>query len=414
MRTFSLQPAYRYACAMPASQWHACFLLACIVLPSLLMGCGREKVVETFPNNKPKVIRTYGLWGGTSPENLKREQVFSVNGHKEKDTYFSKGLRHGAYFDYWHNGQKKSEGRFTNGQKVGTWTFFYNQFTISAKGDFKANQKEGVWRQFWENGDAKAIGSFKAGKEVDTLKEWDAKGQQLVENSCFESNELGYYRTFHANQTVKEDYACQKGVPVGAYARKDPDGMIIEKGAFDPDGKKTGIWETFGADGKRASLKHYQAGMENDSSYSWDAAGRLLERGFFVSGTGERLRYDSLNHLVERQHFAESHPEGEAWVYYPSGSKRSLMLYKQGQPASLQKWHPNGNLKLTGLYLGGQRTGDWLEYGANGKLLESSQYQAGVLHGDQLFYDSQGKLMRKMRYEHGYPAEGKIPASIAR
>lgn len=75
---------------------------------------------------------------------------------------------------------------------------------------------------------------------------------------------------------------------------------------------------------------------------------------------------------------------------------------------------PNGKLLLTGIYSEGKRTGEWVEYGTNGKILESSQYQAGVLHGDQLFFDTQGKLMRKMRYEHGYPAEGKIPASIAR
>jgi antitoxin component YwqK of YwqJK toxin-antitoxin module len=235
-----------------------------------------------------------------------------------------------------------------------------------------------------------------------------------VENSCFESNAQGHFRTFHANRAVKEDYACRLGVPVGAYTRNDADGIIVEQGTFNPQGKKIGAWETFGTEGKRASLKHYRDGLEQDSSFAWDAAGRLLEKGFFSAGTGERLRFDTLNHLIERQQFAESHPEGESWVYYPTGGRRSLMVYSKGQPASLQKWHLNGKLLLAGLYSEGKRTGKWLEYGTNGKILESSQYQAGVLHGDQLFFNTQGKLMRKMRYEHGYPAEGKIPASIAR
>ena len=379
----------------------------------LLLGCGREKVAEKYPDGKPKVIRSYGWLGGETLGNLKREQTFFFNGNKDADTRYSHGKRHGPYLDFWHNGQKKLEGRFLAGKKEGEWVFYYNQFTVSARGVFKGDRKEGLWRQFWENGDPKAEGSFHDGKEIGTLKEWSAKGDLMVENSCFEANERGRYRTFHANKTLKEDYACKLGVPVGEYARKDPDGIVVEKGTFDDKGRKEGVWETFHTNGKRASLRHYRQGLETDSSFTWDVAGRLRERGFFVDSTGERLGYDSLGHLIEKQHFINGHPEGESWIYFPTGAKRSVMIYKGGVPAELRKWHPNGKLMAEGVYLNGKRTGEWKEYGENGKLLESSHYQEGILHGEQLFYDVQGKLTRTQRYEHGYPAEGKIPAALA-
>jgi uncharacterized protein len=379
----------------------------------LLIGCDRTKVTEKHVNGKPKAIRTYTLFGAKTETHLKRLQTFYSNGNKEADTHYRHAKRHGPYLDYWQNGQKKSEGRFEAGNKEGEWVFYYNQFTVSARGHFKENLKVGRWHQYWENGDPKAEGNFHAGKEIDTLKEWNVKGEPMVENACFETNEHGSYRNFNPNKSIKEDYACHFGVPVGVYTRKDADGQVIEKGVFDEKGRKEGAWEVFNSDQGRASLKHYHQGLENDSSFAWDAAGRLSERGFFKDGQGERFHYDSLGHLIEKQYFAQSHPEGEAWVYYPTGVKRSLVVYKDGLPAELHKWHANGKLKGEGLYQAGLRTGQWKEYGENGMLLESSEYQAGILHGQHMFYDGHGKLTRTLRYEHGYPAEGKIPAALA-
>ena len=388
------------------------FLLLALV-SFFLSGCGKEKVTEKYPNGKSKVVRNYGWIGGESKENLKRERVYYFNGNLESDTRFKSGQRHGDYHDFWHNGQKKSDGQFVKGKKEGTWLFFFNQFTPSAKGVFKADLKEGTWRQFWETGASRAEGDFHQGKEIGLQKEWDVKGDILIENSCFESNPSGLYHSYYPSKTPKEEYGCTKGLPDGLYTRKDMDGMIVEKGHFDSAGRKDSVWETFHPDGKRASLKHLRQGFEFDSSFVWDLAGRLRERAYFDSGTGEHLRYDSLGHLVERQHFFKSHPEGESWTYYTNGNKHALVLYKEGLPTELHKWYANGKLRTEGQFTQGKYSGEWKEYGENGTLLQSSQYQDGTLHGLQLFYDTNGKLTRTLRYEHGYPAEGKIPAALA-
>jgi antitoxin component YwqK of YwqJK toxin-antitoxin module len=387
----------------------------------MLTGCAKEKVEAKYPDGKPKVIRTYNPLSVVTPENLRRQQTFFFNGNKESDGYYRDGQLHGKFQDFWHNGQKKSEGEYKKGKKEGEWVFHYNEFTVSSKGRFRNDLREGEWNSYWQNGDLKSQGSFAAGKEIGTWKEWNAKGELLSENSCFESNPQGRFISFHANKTVKEEYQCRAGVPSGTYVKKDPDGVTIEKGAFDAQGRKDGLWETFHGNDKPASVKRYGGGIEKDSSFAWDEAGRLSEKAHFDStGTGERISYDSLGHVLEKRRFLKGQPEGESWSYWPVGNpkagpgpKRSVVTYKDGKPAEMRKWHPNGKPMAEGVFKDGHRAGEWKDWWENGALKEISRFEKGALHGERLFYDSTGKLMRTTRYEHGYPASGKIPKGMA-
>lgn len=397
----------------------------------LLAGCGKDQVAEKYPNGKPKTIRTYGFFGGATPGNLKREQTFFFNEHKESDSHWKDGKLDGPYEDYWHNGQKKSQGRYREGKKTGEWDFFYNQFTLSSKGNYKDDQKDGPWNSFWENGALKSQGSFSAGQEVGTWKEWTAKGEMAAVNSCFASNDTGRYVSYHANNTVKEEYACKQGVPSGEYLKKDPDGTVVERGRFDAQGRKDGLWEAFWAEGKPASKRSYAAGLEQDSGWAWDEAGRLRERSRFDSGSGERILYDSLGHLVQRTRYVKGQPDGEDWSYWPEtaggrgavpkgrvadmpGPKRQLIVYAAGKPVTMRKWHVNGKAMAEGQFQDGHRAGEWKDWWEDGTLKEVSHFEGGALHGERLFYDPKGKLIRTARYEHGYPAEGRIPKAVAR
>jgi len=390
-------------------------LILAIGLASLAgSGCSRDRIVETYPNGKPKIIRTYGWFGGARPENLIRERTFYFNNHPETDVRFRDGVRHGAYEDFRHNGQRKSKGEYRDGKKEGEWEYFHNQFTVSSRGGYRGDLKEGEWRSYWQNGEVKSQGDYRAGLEIGTWMEWTSKGESLSENSCFEANEQGRYLSYHGNKTVMEDYACFKGVPTGAYAKKDPEGGIIERGAFDARGRKDGLWVTYHPGGSKASETRYAGGREHDSAYAWDQAGRLRERARFDSGTGERLAYDSLGRLTDGKRFRDGRPDGEFRVYWPDGSLRSVMVYREGMPMDLRKWHANGKVSSEGRFAGGQRAGAWKDYWDNGKPREEARYEGGLLHGERLFYDAKGGLLRTQRYERGYPAEGKIPAAVAR
>lgn len=406
------------------------------LVPLGLVGCGKERVEAKYPSGKPKVIRTYGLssfWSGAQPGNLIREQKFYYNDHKESEARFRRGVLHGTYEDFWLNGQKKNQGKYRDGKREGDWEAYFNQYTLASKGRYQNGLKVGQWNGFWENGTLKSQGDYAAGKETGTWKEWTAKGEPISENSCFEANPEGRYLSYHANKTVKEDYLCKRGVPTGAYLKKDPDGTVAERGAFDAQGRKEGAWETFYPGGAKASLRQYAGGLDQDSAYAWDEAGRLRERAHFDSGTGERLSYDSLGRLIERRHFLKGQPDGESWAYWtisgsmsdplrwpPSqpgvtdkqGPKRSMILYDNGKPVSMRKWFPGGKPMAEGVFENGHRAGEWKDWWENGKLKEVSHFQDGALHGERFFYDNLGKLQRIQSYEHGFPSKGKIPKGL--
>jgi antitoxin component YwqK of YwqJK toxin-antitoxin module len=261
------------------------------------------------------------------------------------------------------------------------------------------------------------------------------------ENSCFPANDTGRYLSYHEGGSVKEEYACRRGKPAGTYTKKDPEGSVAEKGAFDAQGRKQGVWETFLPGGKTASRRIFAAGLERDSGFAWDEAGRLRERSHFAAGTGERLRYDSLGNLVQRSRFVSGVPDGPDWMYWPAsaalgdkadasrpggrtgpddrsapapGPKRQCMVFADGKPLSLKRWHRNGRAMAEGHFENGKRAGEWKEWWEDGTLKEISRYLAGDLHGERLFYDRSGRLMLSIRYERGYPAEGRIPKALAR
>jgi antitoxin component YwqK of YwqJK toxin-antitoxin module len=378
-----------------------------------LAGCGKDRIESKYPNGKPKVIRTYGVFGGPDQGNLVRERKFYFNEHMESDAHYRHGVLDGHYEEYWHNGQKRSVGEYKDGKKEGVWETYFNQYTLAAKGRYVHDQKDGEWNAFWENGSLRSRGNFSAGKETGTWKSWTAKGEPIDENSCFESNEQGRFTSYHANNTIKEDYSCRRGIPSGNFLKKDPDGTVIEQGAFDAQGRKDGLWVAFHPDGKKASELRYAGGLEQDSSYAWFENGRLKEQAHFDSGTGERVAYDSLGHLIERRHFLKGIPDGELRTYWPQGGDRSLLLYKDGKPVSTRKWHPNGKLMAEGRFENGHRSGEWKEWWENGKLKEISHFQDGTLHGERLFYDEKGRLQRTQKYEHGFPSTGTIPKGLA-
>lgn len=378
---------------------------------ALAAGC-RPETMGRYPDGKPKLVRSYSWLGARDSAHLVREQAFHFNGKPERDARYRKGRLHGPYAEFWSNGQKKTVGRYVDGKRQGDWEVYFNQFSVAAKGAYRDDRKDGPWREYYENGELKSEGEFRQGREVGTWRKWANKGDLLLENSCFEANDSGRYRSFHAANTPKDEHACRRGVPVGPFVRLNPEGDVEAQGSFDSAGRKQGAWETFHPGKVPATRTIYRNGVVADSQWSWDAKGRVRERGFFSGDKGEVTVYDSLGRLAERRALVKGFPEGETWGYHPDGRKKSLVIYAGGQPVSLRRWHANGRLASEGRFEKGKRTGEWKQFDAQGRPQELAHYVDGLLHGERQLFDSGGALSQVQRYERGYPAEGKFPGGI--
>lgn len=385
-------------------------LLLGSLLP-LLSAC-RTEVEGTWPNGKPKALRTYSLMGAKDSLRLKRERTFYFNDRPERDARYRKGRLHGDYADFWHNGQKRSSGRYVDGKKQGEWVEWFNDFTPAAKGAYQDDRKVGPWVELYESGDLRAEGEYRDGRPVGTWKRWSRKGDLTEESSCFEANAEGRRKTFHADKTPMEEYLCRYGVPRGAFERRNVEGEVEERGVFDSAGRKDGVWERFHPDGLPAERRTWKGGLEADSLWAWDAAGRIRQRGHFVDGVGEVVGYDSLGRLASRERRARGKPEGESWTYHPDGKPKGLVLNRDGKGVLFKKWHANGRLAGEGGFKDGKRSGPWSQYGPEGQPLELALYEGGRLHGERKLFDSTGRLTQVQRYERGYPASGSFPGGL--
>lgn len=72
-----------------------------------------------------------------------------------------------------------------------------------------------------------------------------------------------------------------------------------------------------------------------------------------------------------------------------------------------KEFFPNGKLKISGIYVKGARTGEWLEYYNTGQLMSRSRYKSDLLHGWSFYYDKNGAELSKNLWKQGDKLEGK-------
>lgn len=115
----------------------------------LMVSCGNgytEKVIETYDNGQPALVRTYDRSGQCFKEteyyesgalkmegNLKdghREgewKCYFEDGKTQSTGFFHEGIRTGKATAYYENGNLYMEGEYTDGHLSGTWSFYDEQ-----------------------------------------------------------------------------------------------------------------------------------------------------------------------------------------------------------------------------------------------------------------------------------------------
>ncbi|MFT7612465.1 MAG: antitoxin component YwqK of YwqJK toxin-antitoxin module [Parvicellaceae bacterium] len=66
--------------------------------------------------------------------------------------------------------------------------------------------------------------------------------------------------------------------------------------------------------------------------------------------------------------------------------------------------HKNGNVKVKGTILGGERFGTWVGYHSNGNKASESEYRNGFLNGKTVSYYENGQVRYIGYYENGEKA----------
>ncbi|HNQ83033.1 MAG TPA: hypothetical protein PKM34_05270 [Bacteroidales bacterium] len=131
------------------------FFLVIVVLAS----CGKkyeEKVIETYPGEKPKRVQYY--------------TTDTDNKYKAKEVF------------YYENGQKKMEGEYNrDGKKHGKWFYWREDGKMWSEGYFYEGKDDRMRKTWHENGKKHYQGKYDKGVRVGKWKFWDESGKLVKE-----------------------------------------------------------------------------------------------------------------------------------------------------------------------------------------------------------------------------------------
>jgi antitoxin component YwqK of YwqJK toxin-antitoxin module len=119
-----------------------------------LSSCGQkmeEKVIETFPDGKPKKVQYFRTVDGENY--MAREINYYQNGHKKQDGYYNpENQKHGKWIYWREDGKKWSEGYFYEGKDDGMRKIWHENGARYYEGKYDKGIRVGTWKFWDENG----------------------------------------------------------------------------------------------------------------------------------------------------------------------------------------------------------------------------------------------------------------------
>lgn len=199
------------------------------------------------------------------------------------------------------------------GRKQGVWEKVYPGTKVYMyRGEFKDDKPIGTFSYFYKSGKAKAViehsntprsmgyfyhetgGVMSYGIYIDQKKDsiwvnWDKIGR-LSSRESFKNDSLhGMKVIYHLppegdkSQRPASVYNYNNGQLHGDFKEYFDTGKIRTSGAY-ANNKKTGIWESYHANGQKMSMERYKNGVRHGWCSAYDTAGKEEAKRYFYQG----------------------------------------------------------------------------------------------------------------------------------
>ena len=223
----------------------------------------------------------------------------------------------------------------------------YNNWSngYSRKTSYHNNKPDGEYIETWLNSNVKTEATYKDSLLVGSYKTWYANGKPEWEGNYEAGTQTGKWTSYYGDGTKKAEGTVDKtGNPTGTYTEYNHSGEIKTIISGYRESKADSIQTFFFPDGQvQANFK-----MHNGDIVHLDC-------------------YDTLGKQL-----------------YSADEKEGKLNYKF--------FYPNGQLKLEGSYLNGNRDGIWKWYDALGKVESEESWEDGLRSGIQKYYHDNGTL----------------------
>lgn len=271
----------------------------------------REYIVADFKNGLPN-----GKW-----ETYRYNKLYEKRNYKD-------GRLDGKVVTYASDGKTVvAESTSSSGKRNGRYATYYSDGTLEKEQEFKEGKEHGYLRTYDKDGNIKWDCYYEDGK---------MHGQQI---QLFYSTAGNYVKTSNYNQ----------GKLIGDYSEYFEEGALKEKGQYDQNSKKTGIWQS----GNRMHIydeSEYVNGERNGKRKRLFSDGGISKLQTYKNDkqNGLEISYSEKTRKAESETtYVDDRKEGPFKTFYEDGkSIKSEGIYTRGNVTKRKTYFPNGKLQL--------------------------------------------------------------------
>jgi antitoxin component YwqK of YwqJK toxin-antitoxin module len=262
------------------------------------------RVTDRFGDGAVRRV-TYYLPGPAVHESLHGpEWHYFPNGTLKIMQYWKRGMQQGVFRCWFPSGLLRWDGVSVDGQRDGTYRQYHKGGDLQYEYEYSVGVPQGIWREYLAGGVLSQEEHFEAGLRHGRRRTWvRAEGADPQDP---DAREMSF-------PVVDETYEI--GVLQGLAVRYHLSSDVVQaKGVYD-QGLRSGLWETFHANGQLASSCNREGGFKEGVEATFVADGQMIS---------------SVEH------------------------RRGIIHGRS------QAWYPDGVLQSSGSIMDGEREGIWI------------------------------------------------------
>jgi antitoxin component YwqK of YwqJK toxin-antitoxin module len=361
---------------------------------------------------------------------------------------FEMGQRRGIEKHFYPDGSPQRAYTYQNGQLNGPLVFYYQNGERAQEANLVDGKYEGEAKRFYPNGMVGEVLHYKSDNLDGVYNEFDLNGRKISEYN-YEDDALVGYKFFGKDNTLLSEAAKKKGgFRFEGYSWL---GYLNASGNYNGNGDKTGEWITYAANGAKASVEHFDAGIKDGSFVFYYPNGQIESEETYLRDTivGTDVNYHKSGKLNYKTHYHKGEAYGAQLSYYRDATLSEAVYYHRGKKhgknnlysvdgslntthhyvydklvkseyfnpdGSLQQtvdfaqfadrekvilYHANGNISHEVDYLFGLKNGAYKEFYFDGSPYVEFQNLNGKINGTYKQYFQSGQLSFEAPYVNG-------------
>jgi antitoxin component YwqK of YwqJK toxin-antitoxin module len=207
-------------------------------------------------NQKDSKGRKQGVWNKAYP----KSKVLEYQGQFKDDKPV------GTFTYYYSNSKKKAVIVHEEGTGRSVATFYHETGGVMSKGIYRNLKKDSIWLNYTPSGRLSSSETYK--------------------NDLLDGKVILYYLPEDVSDrslTVSSVCMYVKGLREGECVEYFLNGGVKVKGAYKND-KKSGVWESYHANGQKMNLIRYKDGIQHGWCYAYNTAGKEIAKLYFYYG----------------------------------------------------------------------------------------------------------------------------------